>query len=55
MTQDNDTMFNIAKSTFLSAAVFEDCNEQYKVTVYNKNQAGLSQLYEMDLLFSKSS
>ena len=58
MTQDNDTTFNITKSTFpvnISAAVFEDCNEQYKVTVYNKNQAGLSQLYEMDLLFSKSS
>ena len=58
MNQDNDTTFNITTSTFpvnISADIFEDCNEQYKVIVYNKNPAGLSQPYEMDLLFSKSS
>ena len=58
MTQDNDTTFNITKSTFpvnISAAVFEDHHILYKVIVYNKNPAGLSQPYEMDLLlFSKS-
>ena len=37
------------------AAVFEDPHKLYKVIVYNKNPAGLSQPYEMDLLFSKSS
>ena len=57
MTQDNDTTFNITKSTFpvnISAAVFEGHHKQYKLIVYNKNPAGLSQPYEMDLLFSKS-
>ena len=58
MSQDNDTTFNITMSAFpvnISAAVFEDHHKLYKVIVYNKNPAGLSQPYEMDLLFSKSS
>ena len=58
MSQDNDTTFNITMSVFpinISAAVFEDPHKLYKVIVYNKNPAGLSQSYEMDLLFSKSS
>ena len=56
--RDNDTTFNITKSTFpvnISAAVFENYNERYKIIVYNKNPAGLSQPYETDLLFSKFS
>ena len=58
MNQDNDTTFNVTMSAFsvnISAAVFEDLHKLYKVIVYNKNPAGLSQPYEMDLLFSKSS
>ena len=56
--RDNDTVFNVSKSGFpvyISAAVFEDHNERYRIIVYNKNPAGLSQPYEKDLLFSKSS
>ena len=56
--RDNDTTFNISKSTFpvnTSATVFADRNEWYKIMVYNKNPAGMRQSYEIDLLFSQSS
>ena len=55
--RDNNTMFNITKSAFpvdISAKLFEDRNERYKIILYNKNPAGLSQPFEMNLLFSKS-
>ena len=48
MNQDNNTTFNITMSAFpvnISAAVFEDPHKLYKVIVYNKNPAGLSQPY----------
>ena len=35
--------------------MFEDHHKIYKVIVYNNNPVGLSEPYEMDLLFSKSS
>ena len=56
--KDNNTTFNITKSLFpiyISAKLFEDRNARYKIIVYNRNPAGLSQPYEMDLLFSESS
>ena len=55
--RDNNTMFDITKSSFpiyLLAKLFEDCNERYKIILYNKNPAGLSQPFEMNLLLSKS-
>ena len=42
--RDNNTMFDITKSSFpifISAKLFEDRNEQYKIILYNKNPAGL--------------
>ena len=39
----------------ISSIIFEDHHKLYKVIVYNKNPAGLSEPYEMYLVFSKSS
>ena len=55
---DNDIIYNMSEVTFpviISSNIFEDHHKLYKIIVYNKNPAGLSQPYEMDLLFSKSS
>ena len=54
---DNDMIYNMSGATYpinISSIIFKDHHKLYKVIAYNKNPAGLSQPYEMDLLFSKS-
>ena len=56
--RDNDIIYEMSEATYpvnISSIIFEDHHKLYKIIVYNKNPAGLSQPYKMDLLlFSKS-
>ena len=54
----NDIIYKMSEVAFpvnISSNIFEDHHKLYKIVVYNKNPSGLSEPYEMDLLFSKSS
>ena len=56
--QGNNIVFSKNENVFpvnISESVFEDRHKYYKLAVYNKNPAGLSQEYfEMDLHFKDS-